>query len=52
MKYIHQKLFILSLIVLIIMFILSYVGIIRTFREDIKFYLELEQLEAVEHQYE
>ncbi len=49
MKYIHQRLFLVSLIVLII-------GIIafnaRTIREDIMFYMELEQLEAVEHQYE
>lgn len=49
MKYIHQRLFLVSLIVLIIMIFASDV---ETFREDIKFYMELEQLEQVEHQYE
>lgn len=49
MKYMHQRLFLVSLIVLTIMIIASNA---RTIREDIKFYIELEQLEAVEHQYE
>lgn len=50
--YIHQVLFLIALIFCITLLIGSKFRIFSNLYEDYKLYIELEQLEAIEHQYE